>query len=293
MSSVLDAPQQPPPELMTPADSYGWLALARNAVPFIALLAAAPILAARSLWAAWSLTPLIGLFAYRLTFVMHDCAHGTLFLSPRLNRAIGRAIGAITGIDFQSYRTLHWKHHRRYGLPDDPQGFHYLGLQHSSRPARLWHLIKPLLAANLGRTLQESVLNPRNLRRGLRTGEAMTIVGAQLLMLIIVTGAGRRLSLAILPFVSSATFALFLSQLRGIAEHGVSAQAQAGWVRSHAPNWIERIFLYDLHFNYHAEHHAWPQCPSRHLPTVHRKYFATGTPLDSSMVATIAALAGR
>ena len=52
----------------------------------------------------------------------------------------------------------------------------------------------------------------------------------------------------------------------------------------------ERLVLYDLHFNYHSAHHRWPQCPSRHLPLVHRLYLAGHVPLESSMLATVVAM---
>jgi fatty acid desaturase len=116
----------------------------------------------------------------------------------------------------------------------------------------------------------------------------------QMLVIMIVTGGAEVTSLALLPFVSAATFGLFLSQLRGLAEHGVHGGAvPAGLVRSHAPRWVERLFLYDLHFNYHAAHHAWPQCPSCHLRTVHQRYFAGSSPLEPSMLATVAAISVR
>jgi fatty acid desaturase len=124
------------PEFLQPSDLYGWLAVARNTLPFFALLALAPMLAARSLPAAWLLAPLIGLFVYRMTIVMHDCAHGTLFRSSRLNRWMGQGLGAVTGIRFHSFWIQHWKHHRIFGQPGDPQGFHYLRVPGMSKDSR-------------------------------------------------------------------------------------------------------------------------------------------------------------
>ena len=64
-------------------------------------------------WGAAALTPLLGLFLYRLTFILHDCAHGTLFQSRHLNRTVGSWTGAIVGIDFALYRRLHFLHQER------------------------------------------------------------------------------------------------------------------------------------------------------------------------------------
>jgi fatty acid desaturase len=276
---------------LQPSDRYGAYAVARNVLPLFMVLALAPVLAARSTAAAWLLAPLVGLFLYKITIVMHDCLHRTLFRSPRVNDRIGLLLGAVTGIDVRRFRAQHLKHHRTYGRTEDPQGFHYLGVPRLSRLQFAWHLVKPLFGANLRHVLRESMLQPGNLWRALRCGDAVPFLSVQFLMFIVVTGGGRYLNLALLPFLSAATFGLFLSQVRGLAEHGSPAAAhQARLVRSHAARTLERVLLYDLHFNYHTAHHRWPQCPSCHLPLVHERYLAAQAPLNPSMVATVIAI---
>jgi omega-6 fatty acid desaturase (delta-12 desaturase) len=276
---------------LQPSDRYGAWAVIRNVLPLFALLALAPVLAARSIAAAWALAPFVGLLLYRITIVMHDCIHGTLFRSSRVNDWMGRSLGALTGIDVRRFRAQHWKHHRTYGRAEDPQGFHYLGVQRSSRSQFAWHLVKPLFGANLRYVLRESLLHPGNLWRAARRGDALLFVSVQLVMMFVVTGGGRYPSLALLAFVAAATFGLFLSQVRGLAEHGSHRSAeQAGLVRSHAARLLERIFLYDLHFNYHSAHHRWPHIPSCHLPWVHERYLASDVPLEPGMLATVIAM---
>jgi fatty acid desaturase len=278
-------------EHLQPSDRYGAYAVIRNVLPLFVLLALAPILATRSHAAAWSLTPLVGLLLYRITIVMHDCVHRTLFRSPRVNDRVGLMLGAVTGIDVRRFRALHWKHHRMYGRAEDPQGFHYLGVQRLTRARFAWHLVKPLFGANLRYVLRESMLHPRNSWPAVRRGDAAVFLSMQLLMFFVVTDGGRHLHLAMLPLVSAATFGLFLSQLRGLAEHGSrSVVAQAGIVRSHSAGLLERLVLYDLHFNYHSAHHRWPHCPSRHLPLVHERHLAGQVPLEPSMLATVVAI---
>ncbi|HET9446262.1 MAG TPA: fatty acid desaturase [Steroidobacteraceae bacterium] len=274
---------------LQPSDRYGARAVARNVLPLFVLLILAPILAARSVAAAWSLAPLVGLFLYRITIVMHDCAHRSLFRSARVNDWIGSLLGAVSGIDIRRFRAQHSKHHRMYGRAGDPQGFHYLGVQRMSRAQFAWHLVKPLFGANLRYVLRESMLHPGNFWRASRRGDSVVFLSVQFLIIIVVTGGGRHLHLALLPFVSAATFGLFLSQLRGLAEHGsINAVDQAGHVRSHSACAVEQLLLYDLHFNYHTAHHRWPQCPSLYLPQVHEQYLAA--PLDPSMLATVTSI---
>ncbi|HSV48654.1 MAG TPA: fatty acid desaturase [Ramlibacter sp.] len=245
-------------------------AILRNTLPLLALLWLAPHLADRSALAPWLLSPAIGLAIYRLTIVMHDCTHSTLFVGRRMNRALGSLLGACSGIDFVSFSKLHWQHHRSFGALDDPQRFHYADLKRMSRGEFMWHLFKPLLGLNLRHAFPESVIAPANLARLARTGELGVVVCVQALLLALVTGMGRYPVLALLPALSALTFGLFFSQLRGIAEHGsTGSTAEAGNVRSHAPNWLDRVVLYDLNFNYHAEHHENPHVPSCHLQAVH------------------------
>jgi uncharacterized protein YbjT (DUF2867 family)/fatty acid desaturase len=258
-------PRRPPTD-----DGYGWSAVARNVLPFTLLLAAAPLLHAISPAAPWLLAPLIGLFAYRITIVMHDCIHRSLFAGAPLNERVGTLLGGVTGIDFSSFARQHLLHHRLYGRSGDPQGFHYLGLKRATRAAFAWHLFRPLLGCNVRYALAESLLRPRNIVAAARRGDLPGIAAIQLALLAIVTGAGAYPWLALLPFASAATFGLFFSQLRGIAEHGADhGVAEAGNVRSHAPHWLDRVLLYDLNFNYHAEHHLHPERPNRELATLH------------------------
>lgn len=278
----------PHPEWSEPSDSYGWSALLRNVVPFFVLIALAPSLNAVSPVAPWLLAPVIGLSVYRITIVMHDCVHRTLFRDASLNVRVGRLLGAVTGIDFYCFATQHLRHHQTYGEPGDPQGFQYVGLKGIAPLEFARHVLRPLLGYNLGYALRETLLNPGNLRKALRTGDLFAFAAIQAIVLVTVTRAGTYWWLALLPFVSSATFGLFFSQLRGIAEHAaIGDSRQAGNVRSHASYWLDCVFLYDLNFNYHAEHHLHPQYASCRLPEVHRRLHAAREKLAPSMFRTI------
>jgi len=235
----------------------------------LGLLWLAPVLGDIGPYLPWTLVPVVGLFIYRVTVVMHDCTHRTLFASRRLNEVVGSFLGAISGVDFRSFSDQHWRHHRLYGERGDPQGFHYAHLNSMTSGEFFWHLVRPLLGWNLRHTLAESVLAPTNLARLIRTGEFALVALVQLVFVAMVTDFGRHAWLAALLFVSTTTFGLFFSQLRGIAEHGVvDGSVDARRVRSHAPHWLDRVLLYDVNFNYHREHHEHPEIPSCHLPAI-------------------------
>jgi fatty acid desaturase len=287
MATQLDARQKQ--KWSEPSDLYGWSAVLRNTLPLFGLLWLAPILADSNPYFPWMLVPLVGLLIYRITVVMHDCTHHTLFKSRRLNKVIGSLLGATSGVDFRSFSNQHWRHHLSYGETEDPQGFHYANLRSMTPGQFFWHVVKPLLGSNLRNTFPESVLAPKNLARLVVTGEFAIVVLVQAALLAVVTGFGRHKLLAALSFVSAATFGLFFSQLRGIAEHGViDSSVDTRNVRSHASNWLDRILLYDVNFNFHREHHEYPEIPSCHLPAMHLE---ANTPSTSgSMFRTLRAM---
>jgi omega-6 fatty acid desaturase (delta-12 desaturase) len=273
---ALDEPSPPESRWLSASDSYGVTSVAKNLLPLLALYAAAPWIADRSLAAALCLAPLTGLALYRLTMVMHDCGHGTLFTARAANERVGRLLGFVTGVDFGRFKQLHWEHHKIYGQPGDPQGFHYAGLSRMTRAGYAWHVVKPLLGANLRHVFRESILHPRNLAAAPGSGDLPALALVQLALALLISGFLRHPVLILLPFASAATFGLFLSQLRGIAEHGVGEPGKPEpHVRSHAPDFFGALLLYDVHFNFHEEHHRYPGVPSCRLPELARELSAS------------------
>ena len=260
-------------ESMDPSNSYGIVRVSRNLIVLLGLYTLAPYLASLSLWFAWALTPIVGLFIYRLTMVMHDCGHGSLFSSRRVNILVGKFLGFLTGVDFPKFKQRHWEHHKKFGVSGDPQGFHYMGTSRMSRKIFAGHMVKPLFGWNLKYVVPESILNWENLKTAYMSRELLFILVVQIGVLFLITGAGTHLTLAFIPFVAAATFGLFLSQLRGIAEHGVRGTNEnaEGFVRSYPNDWFGQLLLYDVNFNFHEEHHRYPGIPSHLLPEVFKR----------------------
>ena len=55
----------------------------------------------------------------KLTIVMHDCCHGTLFSSRLLNRYVGMLSAGFLFSSFAGYCSMHWEHHRHCGTSKD------------------------------------------------------------------------------------------------------------------------------------------------------------------------------
>ncbi len=68
-----------------------------------------------SLWLTAAATGLISLFTLRLFALMHECGHGSLFRTQRLNRAFGFALGVVTGMPQYVWSQHHNYHHAHNG----------------------------------------------------------------------------------------------------------------------------------------------------------------------------------
>jgi fatty acid desaturase len=281
-----------PPADIAPAGpslSYAAIRAGRNVAFYIVAIAAIPAISAVNPWWSIGLMPLVGLSMYRLTMVMHDCLHGTLFTSQAANRLCGVTAGAMSGIEFHAFARLHWAHHRHTGEPGDPQGSDYLSLPGSSF-GLVRHLLRPLA----GYTVFKIGLVMHELPQARRRTRVLALAPLVVVQACAAFVASSYLDywwLAPLPILSAASFGLFFAQLRGFAEHvAMAGQMPEGCVRSHRPALIDRLLLHDLNFNYHREHHLYPNVPSCRLPELHRRLAAARPAefaLAPSMFATI------
>jgi omega-6 fatty acid desaturase (delta-12 desaturase) len=70
-----------------------------------------------SVW-QWALIPVFSAFLIRMFVLFHDCGHGSLFRSYRVNASIGSVFGYVMGIPFHGWHTEHAWHHRNQGRMD-------------------------------------------------------------------------------------------------------------------------------------------------------------------------------
>ena len=265
------------------SDRYGIWITARILLPFFAALAAAPV--------AWTLVSplavlplavLIGVYGYKISFIMHDCAHDTLFRSRRLNDVAGGLCGWIVVSHYPSFKRIHALHHRHNGTLRDPQYGEANDFQGASSGRMVWHLTNALLGqrllgyfagylgsgrSNAGQGSQQKADEAAEPRPASKLPWLIATAGSQLGVLVLVTGFGSVPALALLYPLSGATVSLCLARLRTFAEHVLPPAGEFNdFTRSHRPNWLDAFFLYDAHFNYHLEHHLFPHMPSCHLP---------------------------
>jgi omega-6 fatty acid desaturase (delta-12 desaturase) len=98
-----------------PDDLRGLAQILTTLVGLVALWALA-VAGAKGPWLLTVLaTALMSLFVLRAFSLMHDCGHGSLFRSPRLNRFFGFLMGVISGMPQQVWSEHHHYHHTTNG----------------------------------------------------------------------------------------------------------------------------------------------------------------------------------
>jgi len=84
-------------------------------LPLILLWWAAVLCVSAFPWVAAATVPLITLFTLRVFALMHECGHGSLFRSHRLNRAAGFVLGVVAGMPQYVWSQHHAYHHAHNG----------------------------------------------------------------------------------------------------------------------------------------------------------------------------------
>jgi len=98
-----------------PDDRRGLAAVALTLLPIGALGVAAWLGSSVSFALTAAITLLTSLFLLRAFVLMHECGHGSLFRSGRLNRGFGFALGVLTGMPQYVWSQHHQFHHAHNG----------------------------------------------------------------------------------------------------------------------------------------------------------------------------------
>ncbi len=92
-----------------------WRELAITGAVYIAVWVAACVAIQHSLLLALPLIVLGGIMMVRLFILQHDCGHGALFSSRKLNTWVGRCLGVVTLTPYEYWRRMHATHHAGSG----------------------------------------------------------------------------------------------------------------------------------------------------------------------------------
>lgn len=97
------------------SDARGLTQILSTLLPLTLLWCAAFIGVSISYWLTVGVLLLISLFTLRVFALMHECGHGSLFRSPKLNRAFGFLLGVVSGMPQYVWSQHHSFHHAHNG----------------------------------------------------------------------------------------------------------------------------------------------------------------------------------
>lgn len=207
-----------------------------------------------------------------LAIVLHDCAHKSLFRSPKLNEFVGRWIGgAAVDVPLQLYRDYHLDHHRHAGTDKDPDQ----GLV-KAYPVTRDSLRRKFIRDLTGQTaFKELVMAWEKPDWAAKT----PFLVFQAVLLAALTLAGAPWALA-LWWAARIFLYPFIMRLRNIGEHGAATNRYDTEPRLNThttlANGIERLLVAPNHVNYHLEHHMFAAVPPYNLPRLHRLLASRG-----------------
>ncbi len=267
---------------LRPTDRAGW----QHAGLAVALTGAGVWLSIAAGWPLWAAGQCLVAAALVQWFVLlHECGHGTLFATRRLNVVVGQVAGFFALIPFDVWKRIHGRHHRWTGWQDVDPTTAALAPRALTGLERAivnicWRCWIPLFSTlyrlnnfwNLPRLRR--LFPDGHVARQLITSAA--VLFAIYVAVVLTVGIGPVLRV----FGVALLVALVIEDVLIVSQHthipmGLShghevaphpAMAQAPFTRSlRLPRWISRFVL---HFDAHELHHMYPFVPGYRLDGV-------------------------
>ena len=98
-----------------PENIKGWALVVTTLLPLAALWYGAVLSAGVSYWLTAGVVVLMSLFLLRVFVLMHECGHGSLFRTARINRVFGFIFGVVAGMPQYVWSRHHRHHHSTNG----------------------------------------------------------------------------------------------------------------------------------------------------------------------------------
>ncbi len=211
----------------------------------------------------------------------HECGHGTLFSSKRMNLLVGDWLAAApTFNNMHAYIRGHLKHHRLAGTAEDPDLPNYADypIDRERLKRKLWRDVTGQTGWKQTRGLVRSFRH-----FGAQKPEQRQCLARGLVFNVLLLAALAAVGQAWLYLAWVAAFLTtnrLVSRIRQVAEHGAvpdlyDEDARLN-TRTVIANPLERLIFCPLGVNYHLEHHMLASVPIYNLPLMHRILRARG-----------------
>lgn len=207
----------------------------------------------------------------RFQFLLHESSHGVLVKNRYLNDMLGRIAGCLVGYKFETYRVNHSIHHRFVGSDKDTEldNFINLRISASARKQMIMKLAKSLLCIDAFKLIK-SILLSKN-----AGGYSYYLVGvaisavSQIFILSIFTKNINILYVLIIYVFTICSIVFFLNRIRAICEHElIDGDKRFEYSKTHISNIFTKFLISPLNFNYHFEHHVFPEVSSYYYPII-------------------------
>jgi fatty acid desaturase len=241
-----------------------------------------------------------------LGVLMHDCVHGAVFNSTKLNIGIGSWLCAAPVLaQFEGYRRYHLKHHSQAGTQQDPDYPNYK-IYPVSRRSLMRKFARDLSGITAVKNLyalmvmHSGIIEYDMAYKGSGEKAPLTLIQifgnlfinlyqAMIFHFILwgllwLLGYGKFYLLWWLAYFT--TFALF-SRIRNAAEHASVIDLLDLDPRKHArtvyTSWWEKLTVAPNEVNYHIEHHWMPAIPPYRLKAFHYYIKSQGLLTESAI----------
>jgi fatty acid desaturase len=220
--------------------------------------------------------------------LMHECGHGSLFATKRLNSWVGQWLCAgpvMYRID--DYMARHLKHHRTVGTAEDPDLSRY-----RAYPVTQASLRRKLIRDVTGRTTMKFLRDLLQVNAFVETEDGQRELSvarlfsrmrapiiSNLVLFLILAGLGQAPLYLLWVAAYFSTYMVF-SRIRNLAEHAAVPDLTNTDpllnTRTTLASWWERLTFAPNSVNYHLEHHLLPAVPKYRLAVFHRALRAKG-----------------
>lgn len=238
-------------------------------------------------WWAYALAVLVvGGRQAALANLAHDAWHGLCFVPRPVNNWAGAWLYAYpVGIPYHHDRRRHLTHHKRVGLPDDPDWVNYTNTDRETRARLLGFFAGRLLGTLFFSTLW-SVLVRRRARISLADegpgasehAEWLRIAAYQVVLAAVGTFWLGPWAYPLFWLLPLSTVAAFCTVVRAFVEHNDEDDEAPveHRLRDYAPGPLEAAWFSPCHIHFHALHHAYPSIPHYRLPAAKASAAAAG-----------------
>ena len=207
--------------------------------------------------------------------LVHECGHGTLFASRKLNDFFGTWLAAPPIFNnMHAYARGHRAHHQLAGTYDDPDLPNYSAypIPRQRFMRKVWRDLSGQTGWRQTKGLYRAFFRLHKLDAESRNA-LLRGLGAQILILLACWAAGAAWMYLVWWGAFLTTHRLIL-RIRQVAEHGCVPDLYASDprlnTRTMTAGWLSRLFFAPLWVCYHLEHHMSAAVPAYHLRRLHR-----------------------